>query len=84
MIAGVKRTPGGAVLLDGIKLRDETVAKIKETIVAAGNPKICLATVLVGDDAPSHIYVANKHKKAHRKFVWRPFWSATMHRVIYM
>ncbi|NDF67333.1 MAG: bifunctional 5,10-methylenetetrahydrofolate dehydrogenase/5,10-methenyltetrahydrofolate cyclohydrolase, partial [Actinobacteria bacterium] len=29
-----------------------------------GNPKICLATVLVGDDAPSHIYVANKHKKA--------------------
>ena len=56
MIAEVKRTPGGAVVLDGIALRDETVAKIKETIVAAGNPKIC----------------------------WRPFWSATMHRVIYM
>lgn len=60
----VRRTPGGAILLDGIMLRDQTVAKIKSTIVAAGNPKICLATVLVGDDAPSHIYVANKHKKA--------------------
>ena len=64
MISEVKRTPGGAILLDGIKLRDETVAKIKSTIAAAGNPKICLATVLVGDDAPSHIYVNNKHKKA--------------------
>jgi len=64
MISEVKRTPGGAILLDGIKLRDETVAKIKSTIVAAGSPKICLATVLVGDDAPSHIYVSNKHKKA--------------------
>ncbi len=64
MNSGVKRTPGGAVLLDGVQLRDETVAKIKATINQAGNPKICLATVLVGDDAPSHIYVSNKHKKA--------------------
>ena len=64
MISGVKRTPGGAVLLDGVQLRDETVAKIKATINQAGNPKICLATVLVGDDAPSHIYVKSKHKKA--------------------
>jgi methylenetetrahydrofolate dehydrogenase (NADP+)/methenyltetrahydrofolate cyclohydrolase len=47
-----------------MQLRDETVAKIKATIAAAGNPKICLATVLIGDDPPSHIYVANKHKKA--------------------
>jgi methylenetetrahydrofolate dehydrogenase (NADP+)/methenyltetrahydrofolate cyclohydrolase len=52
------------LLLDGMQLRDETVAKIKATIAAAGNPKICLATVLIGDDPPSHIYVANKHKKA--------------------
>ncbi|NCV75990.1 bifunctional 5,10-methylenetetrahydrofolate dehydrogenase/5,10-methenyltetrahydrofolate cyclohydrolase [bacterium] len=64
MISEVKRTPGGAILLDGVMLRDQTVAKIKSTIAEAGNPKICLATVLVGDDAPSHIYVASKHKKA--------------------
>ena len=64
MSSEVKRTAGGALLLDGMQLRDETVAKIKATIVSAGNPKICLATVLIGDDPPSHIYVANKHKKA--------------------
>ncbi|MDA3003831.1 MAG: bifunctional 5,10-methylenetetrahydrofolate dehydrogenase/5,10-methenyltetrahydrofolate cyclohydrolase [Actinomycetota bacterium] len=64
MSAEVKCTAGGAILLDGIMLRDQTVAKIKATITAAGNPKICLATVLIGDDAPSHIYVNNKHKKA--------------------
>ena len=64
MSSEVKRTASGALLLDGMQLRDETVAKIKATITAAGNPKICLATVLIGDDPPSHIYVANKHKKA--------------------
>jgi len=58
------RTVGGAILLDGIQLRDETVAKLKATISAAGNPIICLATVLIGDDPPSHIYVKSKHKKA--------------------
>jgi methylenetetrahydrofolate dehydrogenase (NADP+)/methenyltetrahydrofolate cyclohydrolase len=66
MITDVKRTAGGAVLLDGIWLRDQTVSKIGETIAAAGSPKICLATVLIGDDPPSHIYVANKHKMAQK------------------
>lgn len=58
------RTAGGAILLDGIALRDETVVKLRDAIDSAGNPAICLATVLVGDDAPSHIYVNSKHKKA--------------------
>lgn len=58
------RTAGGAILLDGVQLRDETVAKIKATIEKAGKPAICLATVLVGDDAPSQIYVKSKHQKA--------------------
>ena len=58
------RTAGGAILLDGAQLRDETVAKIKATIEKADKPAICLATVLVGDDAPSHIYVKSKHQKA--------------------
>jgi len=57
-------TAGGAILLDGIALRDETVVKLRDAINSAGNPAICLATVLVGDDAPSHIYVNSKHKKA--------------------
>ena len=58
------RTAGGAILLDGIALRDETVVKLRDAINSAGNPAICLATVLVGDDAPSHIYVNSKHKRA--------------------
>lgn len=59
-----KRTPGGAILMDGNVLRDETVARLRKEIEAAGSPAVCLATVLVGDDKPSHIYVASKHKKA--------------------
>jgi methylenetetrahydrofolate dehydrogenase (NADP+) / methenyltetrahydrofolate cyclohydrolase len=58
------RTPGGAILMDGLKLRDELIAKLKTTITAAGNPHVCLATVLVGDDKPSRAYIASKKKKA--------------------
>jgi len=58
------RTPGGAVLMDGKQLRDETVAQIAKEIVGLGSPQICLATVLVGDDRPSRLYVRSKQKKA--------------------
>jgi methylenetetrahydrofolate dehydrogenase (NADP+) / methenyltetrahydrofolate cyclohydrolase len=58
------RTPGGAILMDGLKLRDELIAKLNATITAAGNPHVCLATVLVGDDKPSRAYIASKKKKA--------------------
>ncbi len=59
-----ERTPGGAVLMDGNRLRDETVARIRAELDAMGNPAVCLATVLVGADRPSQIYVRMKHKKA--------------------
>ena len=62
--SAVQRTAGGAVLMDGNRLRDEIVAALAETIIAAGSPPICLATVLVGDDAPSQRYVRNKHIQA--------------------
>jgi methylenetetrahydrofolate dehydrogenase (NADP+)/methenyltetrahydrofolate cyclohydrolase len=58
------RTPGGAILMDGNRLRDETIAGLRATIESAGNPAVCLATVLVGDDRPSQLYVASKQKKA--------------------
>jgi methylenetetrahydrofolate dehydrogenase (NADP+)/methenyltetrahydrofolate cyclohydrolase len=64
MSSQFKRTPGGAILMDGNGLRDETVARLRKEIEDAGSPKVCLATVLVGGDAPSHIYVTSKHKKA--------------------
>ena len=59
-----ERTPGGAVLMDGNRLRDELVVDLKGRIEALGNPHVCLATVLVGDDKPSRLYVASKQKKA--------------------
>jgi methylenetetrahydrofolate dehydrogenase (NADP+)/methenyltetrahydrofolate cyclohydrolase len=59
-----ERTPGGAILMDGEKLRDEVVARLRKEIEAKGSPRVCLATLLVGDDKPSKIYVRWKHKKA--------------------
>jgi methylenetetrahydrofolate dehydrogenase (NADP+)/methenyltetrahydrofolate cyclohydrolase len=50
--------------MDGTRLRDEIVARIRATVEAAGSPPICLATVLVGDDAPSQRYVRSKHVQA--------------------
>ncbi len=65
----VERTPGGAILMDGLKLRDELIANLRSHIESThveggGNPVACLATVLVGDDKPSHVYVRSKRKKA--------------------
>jgi len=59
-----KRTPGGAVLMDGRLLRDEIVGGLRAEIDSLGNPAITLATVLVGSDKPSRIYVRNKRRKA--------------------
>jgi methylenetetrahydrofolate dehydrogenase (NADP+)/methenyltetrahydrofolate cyclohydrolase len=59
-----ERTPGGAVLMDGNRLRDETVVRLRAEIEALGSPAVCLATVLVGADKPSQIYVRMKQKKA--------------------
>lgn len=60
----IDHTPGGAVLMDGVRLRDEIVARLRKEVDAAGSPPVCLATLLVGDDKPSMIYVRNKGRKA--------------------
>ncbi|MGC6398326.1 MAG: bifunctional 5,10-methylenetetrahydrofolate dehydrogenase/5,10-methenyltetrahydrofolate cyclohydrolase [Ilumatobacteraceae bacterium] len=64
VVAEPSYTEGGALLLDGNRLRDLTVMRLRDRIAAAGSPAICLATVLVGDDAPSRVYVNMKHRKA--------------------
>jgi methylenetetrahydrofolate dehydrogenase (NADP+)/methenyltetrahydrofolate cyclohydrolase len=64
MSENFERTPGGAILMDGIRLRGEIIARLRSTIEAAGSPPVCLATVLVGDDKPSRLYVSNKRKLA--------------------
>jgi len=53
-----------ATLMDGTALRDELVGRLRDRIENAGSPAVCLATVLVGDDAPSQRYVKMKHQKA--------------------
>lgn len=62
----VSRMPAAAdpLILDGIAVRDLMVKQIAARMAAAGHPEVCLATVLVGDDGPSHTYVRNKHKFA--------------------
>ncbi len=57
-------TPGGAIRMDGNVLRDEIVARLRIETEGLGTSKVCLATVLVGDDKPSQIYVRSKHRKA--------------------
>lgn len=59
-----QRTPNGAVLMDGNRLRDTRIGMLAGRLLQAGSPSICLATVLVGDDAPSRVYVSMKHRKA--------------------
>ncbi|MCX6522821.1 MAG: bifunctional 5,10-methylenetetrahydrofolate dehydrogenase/5,10-methenyltetrahydrofolate cyclohydrolase [Actinobacteria bacterium] len=53
-----------AVIMDGLALREQLIAEVRATIDAAGNPHVCLATVLVGDDKPSRSYINSKQKKA--------------------
>ena len=50
--------------MDGAPVRDAILAGLRTCLAAAGNPPVCLATVLVGDDAPSRRYVASKHRTA--------------------
>ena len=59
-------TDGGALLMDGIHLRDRIVQSIRNEIVDAGTPSVCLATVLVGDDRPSRVYVQMKQLHASK------------------
>lgn len=52
------------ISLDGAPVRDSILDSLRGRISGAGSPHISLATVLVGDDEPSHKYVASKHRTA--------------------
>jgi methylenetetrahydrofolate dehydrogenase (NADP+)/methenyltetrahydrofolate cyclohydrolase len=52
-----------AVRIDGKLVADKVRAKVAKDVEAFGAP-ICLATILVGDDPASHIYVGKKHDAA--------------------
>ena len=56
-------TEKGTLVLDGKLVAKEMQNSIKKKIDSSG-VEITLATVLVGDDKPSQLYVNNKHKQA--------------------
>jgi methylenetetrahydrofolate dehydrogenase (NADP+)/methenyltetrahydrofolate cyclohydrolase len=51
-----------ATLLDGKALAERVRAEVKEEVAALG--ELGLATVLVGEDAPSQLYIRRKHEAA--------------------
>jgi methylenetetrahydrofolate dehydrogenase (NADP+) / methenyltetrahydrofolate cyclohydrolase len=53
-----------AVRMDGKELALKVRAEVAEDVRAFGQ-SVCLATVLVGDDPASHVYVGSKHKASH-------------------
>lgn len=53
-----------AVVLQGAPARDAVLREVVSRLQAGGSPAVTLATVLVGDDAPSKRYVASKHRTA--------------------
>ena len=59
----MKYTEKGTLILDGKFVAQEIQSSIKKKIEDSGS-EITLATVLVGDDKPSQLYVNNKHKQA--------------------
>jgi methylenetetrahydrofolate dehydrogenase (NADP+) / methenyltetrahydrofolate cyclohydrolase len=53
-----------AVRMDGKALALKVRAEVAEDVRAFGEP-VCLATILVGEDPASHVYVGSKHKASH-------------------
>jgi methylenetetrahydrofolate dehydrogenase (NADP+)/methenyltetrahydrofolate cyclohydrolase len=63
VMSDVNRTAGGALLLDGNALRDRIIESVRREVGSLASAP-CLATVLIGTDGPSQVYVRNKHKQA--------------------
>ena len=59
-----KKTAGGAILLDGTIVADAVQTKVAEELSKSPNTKITLATVLIGDDPASKLYVGMKERRA--------------------
>jgi methylenetetrahydrofolate dehydrogenase (NADP+)/methenyltetrahydrofolate cyclohydrolase len=53
-----------ATLIDGKAIALQVRAEVAADVAVVGAP-VCLATILVGDDPASHVYVGSKHKASH-------------------
>jgi methylenetetrahydrofolate dehydrogenase (NADP+)/methenyltetrahydrofolate cyclohydrolase len=51
-------------MIDGKALALKVRAEVAADVAAFGAP-VCLATILVGDDPASHVYVGSKHRASH-------------------
>jgi len=58
------KTPGGAILMDGNLVAESVQSKIAKEIAQSPNANVTLATVLIGDDPASKLYVGMKEKRA--------------------
>ncbi|MGI9227260.1 MAG: tetrahydrofolate dehydrogenase/cyclohydrolase catalytic domain-containing protein, partial [Gammaproteobacteria bacterium] len=64
MKKALKKTAGGATLMDGNVVAEKVQAEIAASL--ANNPafKVTLATVLIGDSPASKLYVGMKQRRA--------------------
>ena len=58
------KTPGGAILMDGTVVAKTVQSKIAKTLAQSPDAKITLATVLIGADPASKLYVGMKQRRA--------------------
>jgi methylenetetrahydrofolate dehydrogenase (NADP+)/methenyltetrahydrofolate cyclohydrolase len=64
MATDFKTTANGAILMDGHEVAEKIQSTIASTISKNPNAKVTLATVLIGDDPASKLYVGMKEKRA--------------------
>lgn len=60
----IERTPSGAILMNGNVVAEVVQSKIANQLAQSPNAKVTLATVLIGDDPASKLYVGMKEKRA--------------------
>ena len=64
MTTAFKKTSDGAILMDGNVVAETVQSKIAKQLAQSPNAKVTLATVLIGDDPASKLYVGMKEKRA--------------------
>lgn len=64
MVAEFERTSAGAILMDGNVVADKIQAGIAARLANAPKTKVTLATVLVGENPASRLYVDMKQRRA--------------------
>jgi len=64
MTTAFEKTAGGAIFMDGNVVAEKIQTNIANTLSKNPNAKITLATVLIGDDPASKLYVGMKEKRA--------------------